>query len=147
MILGLFLNQMEFPVLPIILICASIIILIGAIAFMIYRGIYEKGESDIDPKTYEKICGIAAWVLIIYAFIEIIAGFACMTVNDACRYQYHYDITKPTCPFCRSIKVGDAHSMASDCLTLGIYFDVFIVYPLISTTIRKVREKMDGKKN
>jgi Ni/Fe-hydrogenase subunit HybB-like protein len=148
MILGLFLDRLDLPFIPLVVIILSFVVLIAGFAFMIFRHIYEKGESDIDPELYKKISTIAAWTFVIYLAIELIAACACVAVNEACRYGYHYDFAKkPTngqalCKFCSGFKDADNHSAASDCLMLGIYFDVFIVNSFVTNTIKVVREKL-----
>ena len=144
MILGLFLNELDIPVIPLTFMIIGGLVLIAGVAFMIFRFYYEKGESDIDPNTFAQISTIAAWVFIIYGVVELIAACACVCVNDACRYNYHYDITKATCPFCGRFK--DSHSAASDALTLGVYFDAFVVNAYITNAIKFVREIIDGKR-
>lgn len=143
MILGLFINELQIPVVPLIFIVLSVLVLLGGIAFMIFRHVYEKGESDIDPALYVKISHIAAWVFVIYMAIELIAACACICVNDACRSGYHYEIKKSECLFCSSYGSLHPHSSASDCLLLGIYFDAFIVNALVANSIKVVKEKID----
>ena len=145
MILGLFLDRLGLPVIPQIFMILAGLVLIAGFAFMIYRHIYEKGESDINPATYKQITVIAAWLFIIYALVEMLAASACVCVNDACRNGYHYDIVKGVCRFCTGFKDGTSHSAASDCLTLGVYFDAFILNSFITNAIRVVREKFSGK--
>ena len=149
MILGLFLSKLDIPVVPAAIMILSALVLIGGFAFMVFRHIYEKGESDIDPVMYKKISEIAAWTFIIYAAIELIAACACVTVNEACRYGYHYDFSKRDaskiiCKFCSGVKDADNRSEASDCLMLGIYFDAFILNSFITNAIGFVREKLDS---
>ena len=150
MILGLFLSRLEFPVVPVIVIVLSFIVLIAGFAFMIFRHVYEKGESDIDPALFAKISNIAAWVFVVYVIIELIAACACITVNEACRYGYHYTFSKKgtggttLCKFCNGFKDGDLHSFASDALMLGIYFDAFIVNSFVTNTVKVFREKIDA---
>ena len=143
MILGLFMDQLKIPVMPLVIMILSALVLIGGIAFMIFRHVFEKGESDIDPVLFKKISVIAAWTFVIYMIIELIAACACVCVNDACRSGYHYEITKATCPFCGKFKERDPHSAASDCLMLGIYFDAFIVNAFVTNAVKIVREKVD----
>lgn len=137
-------SELKIPVVPAILMVLSGLVLLGGIAFMIFRYIFEKGESDIDPVLFKKISVIAAWTFVIYAIIELIAACACVCVNDACRSGYHYEITKATCPFCGKFKERDPHSTASDCLMLGIYFDAFVVNALVTNAVKIVREKIDA---
>ncbi len=153
MILGLFLSRLEIPVIPLIVIILSILVLIAGFAFMIFRHIYEKGESDIDPVLYKKISNIAAMTFVIYVVIELIAACACVCVNEACRYGYHYDFSKKgdathiLCKFCSGFKDADTHSFASDALMLGIYFDAFIVNSFVTNTVKVIGEKLAmGKK-
>ena len=145
MILGLFLDRLRLPVVPMVFMIVAGLVLIAGFAFMIYRHVYEKGESDIDPAVYKKVTVIAAWVFIIYAIVEMLAASACICVNDACRNGYHYDIVKGVCRFCTGFKDGTSHSAASDCLTLGVYFDAFILNSFITNAIRVVRAKFSGK--
>jgi len=148
MILGLFLDKLELPVIPLVMIVLSFVVLIAGFAFMIFRHIYEKGESDIDPALYTKIANIAAWTFVIYVALELIAACACVAVNEACRYGYHYDFAKRPnggqilCKFCSPFKDSDAHSAASDCLMLGIYFDAFIVNSFVTNAIKIWRQKI-----
>jgi len=129
-----------------IIMILACLILVAGFAFMIFRHIYEKGESDIDPVMYDKICVMAAWTFIIYTLVELLAASTCVVINDACRNGYHYDIVKGVCRFCTGFKDGTSHSAASDCLTLGVYFDAFILNAFVTNTIRVVREKISGKK-
>ena len=148
MILGLFLDKLELPVIPLIIIILSFVVLVAGFAFMVFRHIYEKGESDIDPVLYTKIANIAALTFVIYVALELIAACACVAVNEACRYGYHYDFAKRPnggqilCKFCSGFKDSDAHSAASDCLMLGIYFDAFIVNSFVTNAIKICREKV-----
>lgn len=150
MILGLFLDGLAVPVIPLILIILSFIVLVAGFAFMIFRHVFEKGESDIDPALFKKISVIAAWVFVIYALVELIAAGACIAVNDACRGGYHYDFskndaTKHICKFCSIFKSNDNRSYASDILTLGVYFDAFIVNSFVTNAIKIIKEKIDAK--
>ncbi|MBR1833816.1 MAG: hypothetical protein IJ784_15525 [Ruminiclostridium sp.] len=155
MIFGLFLDRLGIPVVPMIVIILSFLVLIAGFAFMIFRHIYEKGESDINPALYEKISTIAGYVFVIYVLIEVIAGCACVAVNEACRNGYHYDLSKTgggnkiLCRFCSGFKANDLHSAASDCIMLGIYFDAFIVNSFVTNAIKVVRTKLAafGKKS
>ena len=147
MILGLFLYRLELPVIPLIIMILSGLVLIGGFAFMIFRHVYEKGESDIDPALFKKISVISAYVFIIYAVIELLAACACVVVNDACRYGYHFDLSKNgstghLCKFCYGFKDRDNHSFASDAVMLGLYFDAFIVNAFVTNTVKVVREKL-----
>lgn len=151
MILGLFLDKLGLPIIPMVMMILSALVLIAGFAFMIYRHTFEKGESDIDPVTFKKVCDIAAWVFIIYVIVELIAACACVTVNEACRYGYHYDFSKRDgskiiCKFCSGVKDADTRSEASDCLMLGIYFDAFIVNSFVTNAVKFVRDKIDNKK-
>ncbi|MBQ9384664.1 MAG: hypothetical protein IJT87_10565 [Ruminiclostridium sp.] len=146
MILGLFLDKVGWPIIPPALQILSGLVLLAGIAFMIFRHTYEKGESSIDPNTYELISKIAAWTFAIYLAVELIAAAACVCVNDACRYNYHYDIQKATCPFCNSPLFKNNHSSASDILTLGIYFDAFIVNAYVTNAIKFFRNMFESRK-
>ena len=147
MILGLFTDRLGLPVVPTVLIVLSFVVLIGGFAFMIFRHVYEKGESSIDPALFKKISDIAALVFIIYVVIELIAACACVAVNEACRNGYHYDFAKKPsgsqvlCRFCSGFKDSDSRSAASDCLMLGIYFDAFIVNSFVTNALKFIREK------
>ncbi len=140
-------DKLKIPVVPMILMIIGGIVLLAGIAFMIFRFIFEKGESNIDPAFFQKIRVIAAWVFFGYVTVELIAAAACVIVNDACRNQYHYDVK--SCPFCMSDPnyVKNHHSAASDCLTLGAYFDVFIVNAYVTNFIKIVKEKLESKKS
>ncbi len=144
MILSLFMDKLGIPVVPMILMILSIVVLVAGFAFMIFRHIYEKGESDIDPALYKQIQVIAAWTFVVYALIEMLAAAACITVNEACRNGYHYDIVKGVCRFCTGFKDTASHSAASDCLTLGVYFDAFILNSFITNAIKVIGEKIDS---
>ena len=149
MILGLFFDKLGIPVVPAIISVLSVLVLLAGFAFMIFRHIYEKGESDIDPVLYKKIQVIAAWTFVIYALIEMLAASACICVNEACRNGYHFDIVKGVCRFCTGFKDTASHSAASDCLTLGVYFDAFILNSFITNAIHIIAEKIESlrKKN
>ncbi len=154
MILGLFLDRLGIPIVPAAVMILAGLVLIGGFAFMIFRHIYEKGESDISPVLYEQISTIAGYVFVIYVLIEVIAGCACVCVNEACRNGYHYNLSKTgasgqICRFCSGFKINDLHSAASDCLMLGIYFDAFIVNAFVTNAIKVVRGKIAafGKKS
>ena len=146
MILGLFMDKLGIPVVPSIIMILSVLVLIAGFAFMIFRHIYEKGESDIDPALYKQIQVIAAWTFVIYALIEMLAASACICVNEACRNGYHYDIVKGVCRFCTGFKDTAAHSAASDCLTLGVYFDAFILNSFITNAIHVIGETLEAKR-
>ena len=152
MILGLFLSRLDIPVVPMAIMILSGLVLVGGIAFMIFRYVFEKGESDIDPADFKKISDIAAWTFLIYAIIELIAASACIVINDACRNGYHYDLSKSDgsshilCRYCSIFKSTDNRSFASDALTLGTYFDSFILYAFITNTIKIFREKLSALK-
>lgn len=145
MILGLFLDKVGLPIVPMALMILSGLVLVGGIAFMIFRHTYEKGESSIDPNTYALVCKIAAWTFLVYLVLELIAAAACVCVNDACRYNYHYDIQKATCHFCSDPMFKNSHSAASDILTLGVYFDAFIVNALVTNALKFFRGKFEKK--
>ena len=147
MILGLLLGELKVPIVPLVLEIIGGVVLLAGIAFAIFRRIYEKGESDIDPVLYKKISVIAMWTFVAYAIVELIAASACVCINEACRNQYHYDIKN--CPFCMSdpnFKKNN-HSSASDCLTLGTYFDVFIVAAFITNSIKIIKDKLDSRRS
>lgn len=151
MILGLFLDRLDIPVIPLTVMILSALVLIGGFAFMIFRHVYEKGESDIDPALFQKISTIAAWTFVIYVIIELIAACACVTVNEACRYGYHYDFSKRDsskiiCKFCSGFKDADSRSAASDCIMLGIYFDAFVVNAFVTNAVKVFREKIGSLK-
>ncbi len=141
MILGLFMDRIGIKIVPMSWMILSGLVLVAGFAFMIFRYVYEKGESDIDPAVFKKISGIAAIVFLIYGITETIAAFACIAVNEACRNGYHFDIQN--CVFCSGFK--NSHSAASDCLTLGLYFDAFVVNAYITNLIKNVREKLSKK--
>ena len=145
MILGLFLDKVGLPIVPMALMILSILVLIGGIAFMIFRHYYEKGESSIDPNTYAMVQKIAAWTFLIYVVLELIAAAACVCVNDACRYNYHFDIQKAACPFCNSPMFKNSHSAASDILTLGVYFDAFIVNAYVTNALKFFKGMFEKK--
>ncbi len=142
MIIGLFLDGIGIPVVPVIFIVLSILVQLGGFAFLIYKAKATQSMDAVNTAQVEYISRIAAIVFIVYAVIELIGAFACVAANEACRNLYHYPAGM-ACAFC-SGKGG--HSEASDILMLGIYFDVFMINSYIVATISTVKNFLDKKK-
>lgn len=142
MILGSFLNAIEIPFIPYILIVLSILVQLGGFAFLIYRTKATKSMETVNTAEIEKITHIAGTIFIIYAVIELIGAFACVAANEACRGLFHRPMGTP-CTFCSGV---GGHSEASDILMLGIYFDVFMINSYIVAAITTVKDFLDKKK-
>lgn len=142
MIIGLFLNGMNIPVVPYIFIVLSILVQIGGFAFLIYKSKATATLDAVNTAQIEYISRIAGTVFLVYAAVELVGAFMCVAANEACRNLYHYPIGTP-CYFCTG-KGG--HSEASDILMLGIYFDVFMINSYIVATINTVKEFLSKKK-
>ena len=142
MILGCFLNELNVPIIPYIFIVLSILVQLGGFAFLIYRAKATKSMEAVNTVQLEKITHIAGAVFLIYALIEIIGAFACVTANEICRGLYHYPVGS-ACLFCNG-KGG--HTVVSDILMLGIYFDVFTINSYVVAAITTVKDFLDKKK-
>lgn len=142
MIIGNFLNAIKIPVLPYIFIVLSVLVQLGGFAFLIYRTKATKSMETVNTAEIEKITHIAGTIFIIYAAIELIGAFACVTANEACRGLFHRPMGTP-CTFCSGV---GGHSEASDILMLGIYFDVFMINSYVVAAITTVKDFLDKKK-
>lgn len=142
MILGMFLNALSIPVVGYVFMAISVVVQLAGFAFLIYRMKATKTMDAVNTAQLEKITHIAGLVFIIYAAVELIGAFACVTANEICRGLYHYPVNS-ACLFCNGT---GKHSGASDILMLGVYFDVFILNSYIIATIQTVRDFLDKKK-
>ena len=140
MILGLFLNAIGIPVIPAVLITLSVLVQIAGFAFLIYRMKATGSMDAVNTAQIEKVSNIAGLVFVIYAIVELIGVCACVTANEICRGLYHYPAGTV-----RSLCVS-GHSVASDLLMLGIYFDVFIVNSYVTAAISAVKGFLARKK-
>ena len=140
MILGLLLDAVGIPVLPALIMILSGLVQIAGFAFLIFKHRSENSMDAADPVLMEKLTHIAGYIFIVYALIEIIAACACVAANNACRGGYHYPFGK-ACIFCNGSGAG-THSGASDLLTLGIYYDAFIVNSFVAAAIDTVKDLM-----
>lgn len=140
MILGLFLNAIGIPAIPAVLITLSVLVQIAGFAFLIYRMKATGSMDAVNTAQIEKVSNIAGLVFVIYAIVELIGVCACVTANEICRGLYHYP-AGTVCSLCVS-----GHSVASDLLMLGIYFDVFIVNSYVTAAISAVKGFLARKK-
>lgn len=143
MIIGMLLDALKIPVVPVVLMILSGLIQIAGFAFLIYKHKATKSMDAVDTVTLNKITYLAGKIFLVYALIEIIAACACVTANNACRGGYHFPVGSP-CVFCNGSGAG-THSGASDILTLGIYYDAFIVNSFIVATIQTVTDFINSK--
>lgn len=147
MITGLFLNFLDMPeVSSAFMILGAAVLSLGAV-YAVFRRICGREGSRISADVIGRISVIACVIFITYIFIELVGACACIAVNEACRNGYHYDFSKTDpsrkiCRFCSIFKKAGSHSAASDALTLGIYFDVFIIGAYAGGTVRFIRSKM-----
>jgi len=142
MILGSFLNGVNIPVIPYILMAISVIVQLAGFAFLIYKAKATSSMETVNTAQITKITHIAGLVFIIYAVVEFIGIGACVTANEICRGLYHYPVGS-ACLFCTG---QGGHSGASDILMLGIYFDVFIVNSYVVAAITTVSDFLNKKK-
>ncbi len=142
MILGSFLNGVNIPIVPYILIALSVIVQLAGFAFLVYKAKATKSMDKVNTAQIEKITHIAGLIFIIYAAIELIGVCACVTANEICRGLYHYPVGS-ACIFCNG---QGGHSGASDILMLGIYFDVFIINSYVVAAITTVKDFFDKVK-
>lgn len=142
MILGSFLNSVNIPIVPYILIAISVLVQLFGFGFLIYKARATKSMEAVNTVQIAKITHIAGLIFIIYAAVELIGVCACVTANEICRGLYHYPVGS-ACLFCTG---QGGHSGASDILMLGIYFDVFIVNSYVVAAITTVKDFFDKKK-
>ncbi len=140
MILGLLLDAVGIPVVPAIIMILSGLVQIAGFAFLIFKYKNENGMEAADPVLVDKITSIAGYIFLIYALLEIIAACVCVAANNSCRGGYHYPFGR-ACIFCNGSGAG-THSGASDILTLGVYYDAFIVNSYITATIATIKMLM-----
>lgn len=142
MILGSFLNALAIPVIPYVLIGISVLVQLAGFVFLIYRMKATKSMDAVNAAQLGKVTHIAGLVFIIYAAIELIGAFACVTSNEICRGLYHFP-AGTACLFCNGL---GGHTGASDILMLGIYFDVFIINSYVLAAISTVKDFLAAKK-
>ena len=147
MITGLFLSFLDTPeVSAAFMLLGAAVLVLGA-AYAVFRRVSRKEGSRVSPALYAKISAAACVIFIAYIFIELVGAGACIAVNEACRNGYHYDFSKSDpskiiCRFCGIFKKAGSHSAASDALTLGIYFDVFVVGAYVAGISGFIRKKL-----
>ena len=141
MIFGSFLNGVNIPIVPYIFMVLSVLVQLGGFAFLIYKLKATKSMDAINTAQIEKITHIAGTVFIIYALVELVGAFACVTANEICRSFYHYPVGS-ACIFCNG---QGGHSGASDILMLGIYFDAFVVNSYVVAAITTVQDFLNKK--
>lgn len=144
MILGLLLDGVKIPLVPMVIEILSVFVLIIGFVFLVYKHRTGKSIEAVDEARLKQFTHIVGWIFIIYALIELIAVFACISANDACRVGYHYPVGTP-CIFCNG-SAANTHSGASDILMLGIFFDAFIVNSYIVAAINTVKDFLKSKK-
>lgn len=144
MILGLLLGGVRIPVVPMVIEILSVFVLIIGFVFLVYKHRTGKSIEAVDEARLKKFTHIIGWIFIIYATIELIAVFACISANDACRVGYHYPVGAP-CIFCNG-SAANTHSGASDILMMGVFFDAFIVNSYIVAAINTVKDFLKSKK-
>lgn len=142
MILGLFLNALSIPVIPYVFILLSVLVQLGGFAFLIYRMKATKSMDAVNTAQLEKITHIVGLIFVIYAAVELIGAFACVTANEICRGLYHYPAGS-ACLFCNGL---GGHTGCSDILMLGIYFDAFVVNSYVIAAINTVTDFLAKKK-
>lgn len=142
MILGSFLNSVNIPVVPYILMAISVIVQLAGFAFLIYKAKATNSMETVNTAQIQKFTHIAGLIFIIYAAVELIGVGACVTANEICRSLYHYPVGS-ACIFCNG---QGGHSGASDILMLGIYFDVFIINSYVVAAITTVGDFLSKKK-
>ncbi|MGN0657407.1 MAG: hypothetical protein ACI4KR_11520 [Ruminiclostridium sp.] len=144
MILGLFLDGVGLPIIPYVFMILSAFVQIGGFVFLIYRHKTTKSMDAVNTEQLNQVTHIVGIVFIIYAVLEFIGAAACITANNACRGGYHYPAGTP-CIFCDG-KGANTHSVASDLLMLGIYFDAFIVNSYVVAAINTVKDFLAAKR-
>lgn len=144
MILGLLLGGVRIPVVPMVIEILSVFVLIIGFVFLVYKHRTGKSIEAVDEARLKQFTHIIGWIFIIYATIELIAVFACISANDACRVGYHYPVGTP-CIFCNG-SAANTHSGASDILMMGVFFDAFIVNSYIVAAINTVKDFLKSKK-
>ena len=144
MILGLFLGGVKIPIVPMVIEILSVFVLIIGFVFLIYKHRTGKSIEAVDEARLKQFTHIIGWIFIVYAFIELIAVFACISANDACRAGYHYPVGTP-CIFCNG-SAANTHSGASDILMLGIFFDAFVVNCYVVAAVNTVKDFLKSKK-
>lgn len=144
MILGLLLNGVKIPFVPMVIEILSVFILIIGFVFLVYKHRTGTSIEAVDEARLKQFTHIVGWIFIIYAAVELIAVFACISANDACRAGYHYPVGTP-CIFCNG-SAANTHSGASDILMMGIFFDAFIVNSYIVAAINTVKDFFKSKK-
>ena len=137
MILGQLLGAVGIPVVPVIIMILSGVVQIAGFAFLIFKYRNENGMEAADPVLVDKITHIAGYIFLVYGLLEIIAACVCIAANNSCRGGYHYPFGR-ACIFCNGSGAG-THSGASDILTLGVYYDAFIVNSYIAAAIATVK--------
>ncbi len=144
MILGLLLDGLNIPVVPMVLMILSGVIQIIGFAYLIYKYRSSKSMEALDTAKFDKITHIVGKIFLVYAFIELVAVGACVIANDSCRGGYHYP-AGTACPFCNGAG-ANTHSEVSDFLMLGIYYNAFIVNSYIVAAITTVKDFIASKK-
>lgn len=142
MILGLFLDAVAVPVIPYVFMVLSVLVQLGGFAFLIYRMKATKSMDAVNTAELEKVTHIVGLIFVIYAAVELIGAFACVTANEICRGLYHYPAGS-ACLFCNGL---GGHTGCSDILMIGIYFDAFIINSYVIAAINTVKDFLAEKK-
>lgn len=142
MILGLFLDAVAVPVIPYVFMVLSVLVQLGGFAFLIYRMKATKSMDAVNTAELEKVTHIVGLIFVIYAAVELIGAFACVTANEICRGLYHYPASS-ACLFCNGL---GGHTGCSDILMIGIYFDAFIINSYVIAAINTVKDFLAEKK-
>ena len=144
MILGLLLDGVGIPFVPMVVEILSVFVLIIGFVFLLYKHRTGSSIEAVDEARLNQFTHIVGWIFVVYACIELIAAFACICANDACRGGYHYPPGAP-CIFCNGYS-NSVHSAASDFLLIGLFFDSFIVNSYVVAAINTVKDFFKSKK-
>ncbi len=143
MILGLLLDAVGIPFIPMVIIILSFFVLIIGFVFLVYKHRAGTSIEAVDEARLKQFTHLIGYIFIVYAILELIAVAACICANDACRAGYHYPAGTP-CMFCDGT-AANTHSGASDLLMLGIFFDAFVVNSYIVAAINTVQDFLKAK--
>ena len=79
MILGLLLDGVKIPLVPMVIEILSVFVLIIGFVFLVYKHRTGKSIEAVDEARLKQFTHIVGWIFIIYALIELIAVFACIS--------------------------------------------------------------------